>query len=205
MGIILADKVVQTVLKTQIPAGVVSVALIDEVFEADIYTEADMCELKTYFGKHKVYIKPNYPLDDKESPALYVVQADANQQEDLMDAVDLIETSTEGTLYDGEIYKKSVRISVTADNVNIVTALAGIVQYLMMQAKPTFGQFRMMNVSVSSPEFDLIDRFIPQTLFYKTVMVNCSVVDLNKRETAKIIKTIDVDITNFFGDEVNSL
>ncbi len=194
MGIIVAEKVVQSVLKSQFDEGSVSDALMADVFESDVYTTEDINDIKTYFGKHKIHVLPNYPFEDVKAPALYVTSADVSFQENLMDAGELQQTVEEGTKYEVELYKKSTRVVVVANNVTITVVLSTIAQYLLMVNRSTFNQYRMYNMDISYSEFDMLAKFLPQTYTHRSLIATFSVADMYKRETAKVIKGIDIDI-----------
>ena len=200
MGIILVENIIQSILKTQFVDQVVSEDLIDEVFESDVYTEASICDIKAYFGKHKIHVFPQYPFEDVKAPALYVASGDTSFQENLIDAV----KSTAGvdkttgkdvkTLFDGEVYRKSARVIATANNANIAVSLAAIAQYALISNRLTFMQYRLHNMELNYSEFDLISKFLPQTHLYRNLMVTFQVIDYYKRETANVIAGIDIDI-----------
>jgi hypothetical protein len=173
-------------------------AAITSVFDSDVYDAETIASIQDFFTQSKVSVKSGYPVgEDVISPSIYIVQGDFNASQDsitgeLDTSIDEDDSTGTGTLY--RINQKQVRMICLSTSVQITEVLALLVENFLYQYRNDFNAKCMQNMIVSMPEYELLNKFLPQSFFSKSIMATFHVTDtFNEIATNPLIQRITLD------------
>lgn len=199
-GIILPERIILAILK-QYLSNAATIDSIPDMFYPGMFSNTDLTNILNYFKNKKVHILPGYPIKQEISPAIYIAAGDISDPDNDMFPESLIKLAQDkltGSKYDGEISVKTTRIIAVANDPVTCVALASIANYILRQYRSTLHSYGMDNARFTYQEIDLVQRFFPQELFYRSFTLRLDVIDTFLALDGSTIQKIDIDCSTAF-------
>ena len=182
MAIFIPEKIIQASLVQGLTTVKADLDLyLSDIFDSDLMGQEYVDTVKEYLTGNKVKISQGYPLNDLRIPGWFVVPASIQPSEEFIGNYatdeDIEAGDTDAEEINAKLNSFSIRVLTASSNGDVSLFLDAVARYILLLAKEELSEYNLNEMELSTLDWDPIYQYLPDTLYYRSTIVNCRAMD----------------------------